>query len=417
MSRRIPHIACLCLAILTLYGCDDNIKNLELSKWQVTLKKEDKKPYGTYLAYNSLKSFFPGSRIVPLSTSYRFSSISGDMQGSIAGRNLMILSGLDFYLSDREWDKLQLFVRNGNELMIFCNKLDPKIQNALNFSMVNPQSDLILYDLPTLQKNRDILSIAGRPARYGYTGKTLGGYFIGSGADNNDTTNDYETTYTLADTLGYSGNEPNCIRISMGRGHITLHAAPLSLSNYFLLQNGNIDYLSAIWQSLPSDIDHVYWDDYGRHSSQDNSVNALFQHPATRWAIWLSIFTFAVYIVFQMKRRQRIIPVIPPLRNDSVSFVETVGRLYYNKGDNHNLAEKMVQQFLEWVRGKYYINTNLLNDDFTRQLAIKSGQPEVVVSELANMIHEVRLRDAKIDDPYLYQLYNTIQQFYKNHHR
>ena len=77
----------------------------------------------------------------------------------------------------------------------------------------------------------------------------------------------------------------------------------------------------------------------------------------------------------------------------------------------------MVNQFLEWVRTKYLLNTNQLNDEFNRHLAMKSGQPPEVVNELTSMIHEVRLRSVKADEAYLYQLYNTIQQFYKNRHK
>ena len=106
-----------------------------------------------------------------------------------------------------------------------------------------------------------------------------------------------------------------------------------------------------------------------------------------------------------------------PLKNESVSFIETVGRLYFNKGNNTNLAEKIIQQYLEWVRLHYYLNTNLLSTEFIKQLAHKSGQPEYVVTELVYMITEIRMGSVKPDDAYLYQLYRTIQQFYKNHHK
>ena len=95
--------------------------------------------------------------------------------------------------------------------------------------------------------------------------------------------------------------------------------------------------------------------------------------------------------------------------------METVGRLYYNKGDHHNLAGKMIQHFLEWVRTHYYLNTNELNDHFISQLTIKSGLPESVVKDLVQMIHEVRMKEVGIDDAYLYHLYQTIERFYKSH--
>ena len=138
------------------------------------------------------------------------------------------------------------------------------------------------------------------------------------------------------------------------------------------------------------------------------------RYRSTRWALLLSIFVAAVYLLFQLKRRQRVIDIVEPLKNDSVSFVETVGRLYYNKGNHANLAEKMTQQFMEWVRMHYYLNTNLLSEEFAQQLTMKSGQPEAMVHELLEMIRDLRTGSVKPDDAYLYQLYRIIQQFYKN---
>jgi hypothetical protein len=39
-----------------------------------------------------------------------------------------------------------------------------------------------------------------------------------------------------------------------------------------------------------------------------------------RWALRLSVFGLILYILFEMKRRQRVIPVITPLRNSTVRF-------------------------------------------------------------------------------------------------
>jgi hypothetical protein len=133
-----------------------------------------------------------------------------------------------------------------------------------------------------------------------------------------------------------------------------------------------------------------------------------------RWAFWIIIAVLLLYVLFEAKRRQRIIPVITPPVNSSVTFAETVGRLYYNKGNHQNLAEKMIQHFLEWVRSRYYLNTNEINETFIRQLTVKSGVAENTVRELVHMIHEVRTHSAGVDETYLARLYTTIQQFYKN---
>jgi hypothetical protein len=302
-------------------------------------------------------------------------------------------------------------------------------------SVADEENPLVLSHAGT---NKNVLSAASDTSRqFGYEGRTILGYFarsekskepqeqpvinpqdtaITSGAEDTTQEKTTEEETILCDTLGFANGVPNFIRFGLGKGHLTLHAAPLVLSNYFLLQSNNYEYLSAIWQTLPDNINRVYWNDYYKRNADTSGLSVLWRYPATRLALLLAIFALLMYVLFESKRKQRIIPVIEPLKNDSVSFVETVGRLYYNKGNHANLAGKMTQQFLEWVRMHYFLNTNLLNEYFIEQLIIKSGQREAVVRELMQMIHEIKLGDAKIDDAYLYKLYNTIQDFYKNRH-
>ncbi len=423
MRRYHLHIMILLLA---LYGCSPNKAEQERIKWQVTLSAVDKRPYGAYLASNSIKYAFPAAALEPLSPGFRYDKMDSKMKHNDDGRSLIIFCGIDFKLSEEEWRNLKQFINNGNEVMIFCSSLDEKIEKDL--SCYKEHGDEIpagyYYVQPDLH-NMDVLRIEGTPGRrYGYEGRSIKGFFsveidsanITNKEDSSDDDNDDNTRIYVPDTLGYANDMPDMLRYRIGEGHLTLHAAPLVLSNYFLLQPGNVDYLNALWQTLPKDINKIYTHNYYKRSASKSGLSILWKYLATRWALLLAIFLLLMYVLFEGKRKQRIIPIIAPLKNDSVSFVETVGRLYYNKGNHANLADKMVQQFLEWVRTRYLLNTNLLNENFIHQLTIKSGQPETTVREILDMIHEIRLKSVKIDDPYLYKLYNTIQLFYKNNH-
>ncbi len=441
MSKRIIYIVVLCLSVLLIQSCN----NFDFTKWFVTLDKDSKKPYGGYLAYQSLQSFFPEAKVSGLSNSFRFTSIDRSMMSTSGTRNLIVLTGLRFNVSDKEWAQMMSFVKEGNELVIFSSSLDKDIESKLGVYKTQGREEQVVLSQKVFAESQHVLTLAGDTVKkYGYSGRSINSFFESS-ADyylhnvpvDTTTVKDSVTLaedstavidsdeyyqadtdqYTIADTLGYASGKPNFLRIAIGRGHLTLHAAPLVTSNYFLLQDGNINYLAAIWSTLPADISHIYWDDYFNHSSEETSSNVLWRYESTRWGILLAFFVAGVYVLFQMKRRQRIVQVIAPLKNDSVSFVETVGRLYYNTGNNANLADKMVQQFLEWVRMTCYLNTSTLNEDFIRELSAKTGQSPAVTAEIVNMIHEVRLGSVPIDDPYLYQLYRTIQQFYKNHSR
>ena len=129
------------------------------------------------------------------------------------------------------------------------------------------------------------------------------------------------------------------------------------------------------------------------------------------------LFTLLIFLVFESRRKQRIIPEIMPLVNSSVAFAETVGRLYYNKANHNNLAEKMVLQFLEWVRTHYFISTNKFDKHFEEQLQSKSGLPETIVLSMVELLREVQVERKPMSEEDLFYLYQTIQQFYKTQTR
>ncbi|RYD58981.1 MAG: DUF4350 domain-containing protein [Sphingobacteriales bacterium] len=412
MTLRLAYIILLLLPTLT--GCERLLK--KKTNWNVTLKREDKIPYGTYLAYRSLALYFPQTSVKQLSQWYRYGSLADSMRLYNGEKSLLVLVGLDFRVSSLEWQRLQDFAEAGNEIVLFCSRLDSKIETKLRCRKhgygIEEQR---LNSFNTGKENMYALSLVYNPVHYGYEGRSLQGYFTtGSKPSKEELISLAQSGNPKPDTLGYVNQQPDFIRYAIGDGHISLHGAPLALSNYFLLQPGNRKYLDGIWQTLPTGIKHIYWNDYYKRENKNSDFDMLWQYPATRWALIIALLTLGLYVFFESKRKQRIIPIVDRPENASVSFVETVGRLYYNKGNHANLADKMIQHFLEWVRMNYYLNTNELNDTFIQQLKSKSGQPEAAVTRLIQMIHEVRLQSATVSEPYLYELYNTIQLFYNN---
>jgi hypothetical protein len=452
------------LLLLLLNSCGKPGMN-----WNVSLSSEDKAPYGGYLAFTSLKHFFPGTEIDVLSPGFKYNNIDQKMTYG-EGRSLLILTGLRFNLSDQELEKLISFTAAGNEVILFCSSLDARLGDRLkcqkqSVSFYGYGEDQPLRSKSQALLNENVLALsADTNIKYGYSGRIIWAPFELTEEDSsvpekdtaaediyenllNDTGEEDADTDTFTasedvsisetedaeqdpeaeaageeyedyintkpEILGYASGNANFVRYEVGEGHITLHAAPLVMSNYFLLQDNNIDYLAGIWNTLPEDVSNIYWNSYLNRSAEDSSFAILWKNPPTRWALWLSIITLSLYVLLEVKRRQKPIPIVKAPENTSVSFVETVGRLYYNKGNHRNLAEKMVQHFLEHVRLNYYMNTSQVNDVFAQQLARKSGLPPEICTHLVEMIHEVRLGQTKIDEAYLYHLNNTIQRFHK----
>jgi hypothetical protein len=116
--------------------------------------------------------------------------------------------------------------------------------------------------------------------------------------------------------------------------------------------------------------------------------------------MWVAIIAFLVFIFFNARRRQRIVPEIAPLKNTTVDFAKTIGNLYFQEGDHHTIIEKKIIYFLEHVRNVYLIDTYSLDKDFVEKLHLKTGKPiediEKAVSLIKKHRHEFRSTEADV---------------------
>src|SRR6476661_1712372 len=97
-----------------------------------------------------------------------------------------------------------------------------------------------------------------------------------------------------------------------------------------------------------------------------------------------------IYVFFEMKRRQRIIPIITPLKNTTVEFIRTVATVYFQQKDNRSIATKKITYFLEFIRNKYFIATTTFDEQFIEQLSRKSGVPRDDVKQLVQLMAEAQ---------------------------
>jgi predicted CopG family antitoxin len=187
-----------------------------------------------------------------------------------------------------------------------------------------------------------------------------------------------------------------------------------------LLKDNNYQYLKNTVAFTQSEPEHVYWDDYyNKLTSRKNSKKSfstfseIMKHPPLKAAFWLSLLLLLLYILFGGKRVQRIIQQLKPNENTTVTFTETIGRLYLQKKDNKNIADKMITYFNEYIRNTYFLNTNHVNDDFIVMLSRKSGVDRDKVDTIYRTITTAQASNV-VNDYQLLSLQEQIQQFYKN---
>jgi hypothetical protein len=144
--------------------------------------------------------------------------------------------------------------------------------------------------------------------------------------------------------------------------------------------------VSATLSCLPdSDIRWTEFYHLGRREAKTPLRFVLTNEPLA-WAYYIVIGSVLLFMLFEAKRRQRIIPVIKPPANTSLEFVSTIGNLYYQGGDHKNMAEKKINFLLEQIRTRYLLKTTQFNDEFIGALAAKSGHSKEQVETLFRAI-------------------------------
>jgi hypothetical protein len=170
---------------------------------------------------------------------------------------------------------------------------------------------------------------------------------------------------------------------------------------------------SAIALSYLKNNKNLYWDTYYTQGSEgsESPMRVFLDNPNLRWAFYIAAFSLLIFVLYEMKRRQRIIPVIPPLNNTSVEFAGIVGQVYYEQRNNGNIAQKKAAYFLEHIRAGYHLRTQVFDEEFITALSQKSGSKTELIKTLTQQIIFINT-NSQISDNELIDFNHNIEQFY-----
>ncbi len=370
---------------------------------RITLREKDKNPYGYYIAKNLVTALFPNADI----SSDKRPPLEWDSLSSAAGNQAVILITNQFRASQRELNDLLQFASNGNHVFIIQRNMS--YEARLFFDLF---SGAIEGEIPMQTDKVDTLVVGLSVPRfkdnkkYFYPGKRYAGYYT-----NPDTSN--------LIVLGRNENGlANFVQYNTGSGAIYIHAAPLAFSNYFLLQPNNIEYLEKSFSVIPSTVNKLVWNEYylvknNQRQEEPNWLGVLFQYPSLRWALLTAIAALLIFALLESRRRQKVIPAYSRPVNDSLDFVKTIGRLYYDKRDHKNLVTKMSGFFLDHVRSKFQLSTTNLDASFMEALHVKSNYSKDKINLIIQSISHAGEK-ASIDEKWMYHFHKQLEAFYQN---
>ena len=135
--------------------------------------------------------------------------------------------------------------------------------------------------------------------------------------------------------------------------------------------------------------------------------------PALFAALVLLIVGLVLYMVFQSKRRQRIIPPVETNENSSVEFIETVSKLYFQQKRHDKLIKHKEQIFLSFIRHHYYVSSPKVTKEFVKKVSHKSGISEDRTRDIFKSFQRGKTNQFVTEEE-LITLYNKLEYFYKN---
>ena len=399
MKKDLKYYMILLLAFLAFILYELN--KPKALNWEVSLSKRDKNPYGTYVL-NDLLSEAMDQNEVRHSNKTLFELADEEHAG-----NLLILCR--YFAPDEPDLKAMLeMLDSGANIFIAASAYGGQFSDTLNLRtgttlLSDSIQNLGLVYLGVLEDSTPVRFVNPHldNTNYYFKKRTATEYF--------ESVDTLQTRVIAQNENGY----PVLTITPWGKGNIILSTLPLSFTNYYLLWNQNYEFVSGALSYLP-DKDLV-WTEYYHLGRQESGspLRFVLSNESLKWAYYGTLFTLLTFVFFEAKRRQRIIPIVKPPENTTLEFAETVGNLYYNHGDHLNLACKKILFFKEQLRTRYYIQTNVLDNNFYRELSNKTGEDIETVKRLFQHIGEIEARK-RISETELFDLSNKLDEFLKN---
>lgn len=359
--------------------------------WTRTYLRTDKIPYGTYILHHELPSLFDGVEVKPYRK--RIYNTIADL-GNDSDGYLLVAPEADIDGSD--YRRLITYLKSGNNVLVGAFSYGVILADSLKFRI---STDLLANDsLADVHFTNPNL-----PARkYRFDKRITPSYFA-----------QYDTL--RATVLATDGQgKAVYLRYRIGDGNLYLLPSPDFFTNYAILTPDGAAFAAQALSYLNPQR-QLIWDDYQTFggAGQQSPMRVFLNDPHLRPAYFIALFSLLAFVLFGIKRRQRIIPVIAPLKNTSIEFAQVVSSVYYQQRDNRDILAKQYLYFMEQVRSTYRMDTHEVNPAFMQQLSARSGVDEAVLLKILQGMDQVR-NGKPIDDKTLVSHHRHLKDFYQS---
>jgi hypothetical protein len=397
MSKRSPlFLALLAGALLVAAAYFYNLANRKKFDWSDNWSKDaysehNNQPYGTLIMHRLLEAFFPNHAVTDLQK-----NIARELPSDKNGHASYVFVGEAMYLDSLSTARLLDFVAQGNTAFISSKT----IPFDLMFHLYYKECDETAWDdYAMFEDTFTRLTLKDRPSASAGITWHYARQNVPAGYTWHHIKKEYFCDDLPQRTLGHLNDSLiNFAEFPYRSGRFLLHTTPLAFSNYSLLRKETRPYVEGALAHLPAG--DVYWDAVSRIPEQagrqrnrsaasrsfaeEHPLAYILQQPSLAWSWYLLIGLAFVWIIFRAKRRQRVIPVLPPNENASYEFINIIANLHFQNRNYQGLCKQNMKLFLAHIRERYNLiipldtlsGTPKTDSDFFNNLSRVSEVPE-----------------------------------------
>jgi hypothetical protein len=188
---------------------------------------------------------------------------------------------------------------------------------------------------------------------------------------------------------------------------------PDVFGNYFVANHPNRHLAYTLLSLLKNK--NLVWDEYYKSTkvNNDSFLKFIIENDSLYAAYLLLFFSLLIYMITEGRRRQRPIPVVEPVSNSTLEFVNVISHVYFNAKNHQSIAIEKIKYFYEEVRKKFNVHTGQINESFISEISELSGIEHKLVKQLFVYCEKIKAA-SEITEYDLIELNRQISNFNKN---
>ena len=327
--------------------------------WQRTYGKNDKIPFGCYAVFHLLENTYASSVNLNTQDLYNLNETN-----ALSDQTLVLIADkLDF--SKLELQSLFKFLEKGNTVLLCAGDFNKaitdtfKLDVATNFNFNEQSLDSMLkkpaFEIRYTQPKNNSLK------KYTYPLVANEHYF-----------SKIDTALFRISSLN-KGNKPVLLEATIGKGKLLISSLPDVFGNLFIVDNPNRNYIYTLLSKLKNPV--IIWDEYYKsgNKTKKSIFSFIFSSDALYMAYGITVLGLLFFMLFELKRTQRPVPVIEPLKNSTLEFVDVISHVYFNSNNHKHIAEEAIKYFYFDIMKKFHLNANVMNEEFFESMHQLSG--------------------------------------------